>query len=223
MAGTTWGASQATLRTSALALCYSAAEYCAPVWGRSAHVSRVDVQLNRTMRIISGSLKSTPLPWLPVMASVPPPALRREQATQKQHKRIQNTAIDTPLQKVVADAPLTNRLSSRRPFYRSEKPDFSIGDAWRSEWSGLNVRGAQLVMDPTLELPGFLTLNRKQWTYCNRIRSHHGRTAANLHRWGYLESPTCPRCHSNPQDMDQQPTCPALPDNSNYRRIQHRS
>jgi len=35
-----------TLRSSALALCYSAAEYCAPVWSRSAHTSRVDVQLN---------------------------------------------------------------------------------------------------------------------------------------------------------------------------------
>ena len=36
----------------ALALCYSAAEYCAPVWSRSAHTSRVDVQLNSTVRLI---------------------------------------------------------------------------------------------------------------------------------------------------------------------------
>ena len=100
------------------------------------------------------------------------------------------------------ELPGLSSLSRKQGTYCNGKPDFSIGDAWRSEWSGLNVRGGQLLMDPTLELPGFLTLNRKQWTYCNRIRSHHGRTAANLHRWGYLESPTCPRCHSNPQDMD---------------------
>ena len=31
LAGSTWGASANTLRSSALALCYSAAEYCAPV------------------------------------------------------------------------------------------------------------------------------------------------------------------------------------------------
>ena len=31
LAGTTWGAGAKTLRTSALALCYSVAEYCAPV------------------------------------------------------------------------------------------------------------------------------------------------------------------------------------------------
>ena len=41
--GSTWGASANTLRSSALALCYSAAEYCAPVWSRSAHTSQVGV------------------------------------------------------------------------------------------------------------------------------------------------------------------------------------
>ena len=56
----TWGASANTPRSSALALCYSAAEYCAPVWSCSAHTSQVDVQLNSTMRLISGTLRSTP-------------------------------------------------------------------------------------------------------------------------------------------------------------------
>jgi len=41
LAGSTWGASANTLRSSTLALCYSAAEYCAPVWSRSAHTSQV--------------------------------------------------------------------------------------------------------------------------------------------------------------------------------------
>ena len=58
LAGSTWGASDNTLWSSALALCYSAAEYCAPVWSRSAHTCQVDVQLNSTMRFISGTLRS---------------------------------------------------------------------------------------------------------------------------------------------------------------------
>ena len=45
LAGSTWGASANTLQSSAPALCYSAAEYCAPVWSRSAHTSQVNVQL----------------------------------------------------------------------------------------------------------------------------------------------------------------------------------
>jgi len=45
LAGSTWGASANTLRSSALVLCYSAAEYCAPVWSRSAHTSQVNSHL----------------------------------------------------------------------------------------------------------------------------------------------------------------------------------
>lgn len=37
LAGTNWGCRANVLRTSALALVYSVAEYCAPVWGRSVH------------------------------------------------------------------------------------------------------------------------------------------------------------------------------------------
>ena len=88
LVGSTWGASTNTLRSSALALCYSATEYCAPVWSLSAHTSRVDVQLNSTMRLISGILRSTPLPWLPVLSNIEPPALRRKAATDKLVEKI---------------------------------------------------------------------------------------------------------------------------------------
>ena len=52
LAGSSWGANAQVLRTSALSLVYSAAEYCAPVWLNSAHTQRVDVQLNRVMRTL---------------------------------------------------------------------------------------------------------------------------------------------------------------------------
>jgi hypothetical protein len=39
---------------------YSTAEYCCPVWKDSAHVNTIDAQLNTTLRIIPGTLKSTP-------------------------------------------------------------------------------------------------------------------------------------------------------------------
>jgi len=88
LAGSTWGASANTLQSSALALRYSAAEYCAPVWSRSAQTSQVDVQLNSTMQLISGTLCSTPLPWLPVLSNIEPPALRRKAATDKLVEKI---------------------------------------------------------------------------------------------------------------------------------------
>jgi len=118
LAGSTWGASANTLRSSlwrfavqqqstapqssrfhlgcqrqhpaviALALCYSAAEYCTPVWSRSAHTSQVDVKLNCTMHLISGTLLSTLLPWLPVLSNIELPALQRKAATDKLEENI---------------------------------------------------------------------------------------------------------------------------------------
>ena len=83
LASSTWGAEANTLRTSALALCYSVAEYCAPVWNRSPHTNVVDTQLNASMRIITGSVPSCPLPWLPVFSNIQPPYLRRKASTDK--------------------------------------------------------------------------------------------------------------------------------------------
>ena len=62
--GTTWGASPSVRKISALAQYYSVAEYCAPVWGRSLHTAKINIQPRQAMRIITGTLKSTPLPWL---------------------------------------------------------------------------------------------------------------------------------------------------------------
>ena len=83
LAGTSWGASAPTLRTSALALCYSVEEYCAPVWSRSPYTRLVDVQLNEAMCTVSGTLRPTPLLWLPVLSHIAPLHLRRKEATTK--------------------------------------------------------------------------------------------------------------------------------------------
>jgi hypothetical protein len=72
LADTGWGAGTETLRTAALAIVYSTVEYCAPVWLNSVHISKIDVQLNNAMRIISGCVQSTQLPWLPTLAHITP-------------------------------------------------------------------------------------------------------------------------------------------------------
>ena len=155
------------------------------------------------MRTISGTLKSTPNPWLPVMSAIAPPNIRRQEATQKQHHRIENTHINIPLKTIIQSAPTTSRLKSRNPFYNSKIESFDPDKAWKEQWSENKPRGANLIEDPTnVPLPGFKKLTRKQWSTCNRIRSKQGRTASNLHRWGYKDSPACTSCNAASQNMD---------------------
>lgn len=60
LAGTTWGCSAKTLRTTTRAMILSVADYCSPVWMLSAHVKLIDTQINVAMRIITGAVYSTP-------------------------------------------------------------------------------------------------------------------------------------------------------------------
>ena len=81
LANTSWGANPETLRTSALALCYSTAEYCSPVWSRSCHAKKVDPELNKACRTITGNLRQTPLQTVYRLAGIAPPNIRRDTQT----------------------------------------------------------------------------------------------------------------------------------------------
>jgi len=130
----------------------SAAEYCAPVWSRSAHTSRVDVQLNSTVHLISGTLCSTPLPWLPVLSNIEPPALRRKAATDKLVEKI--IKHDSwPIQPDILNPPLL-RLTSRKPLWLDLQP-VDIKSRWRHNWKLAQVVNSHLVCDPTVWQPGF--------------------------------------------------------------------
>ncbi|VVC26291.1 Hypothetical protein CINCED_3A012947 [Cinara cedri] len=87
LAGTGWGADAKTLRVAALSLVYSTAEYGSQVWCNSTHVRKIDTQLNSVMRVISGPVKSTPLQWLPALANIKPPHIRRKDALVKTIKK----------------------------------------------------------------------------------------------------------------------------------------
>ena len=64
-----WGAGAKTLHTATLFLVYSTAEYCAPVWCRSANT--------RLIGIVTGCLRLTPTKHLPILSGIQPAELRR--------------------------------------------------------------------------------------------------------------------------------------------------
>lgn len=90
-------AEDVTLVYSGLQLAYSVTKYCAPLWARSTHCSKVDVQLKQTMRIISGTIKSTPNEWLPVLPNIAPPNLRKQSHTTNTPEKL-SSLPNLPLQ-----------------------------------------------------------------------------------------------------------------------------
>ena len=75
--GSGWGAGAKTLRIATLSLFHSTAEYCAPVWCRSAHTRLIDSVLNDALRIVTGCLRPTLTDHLPVLSGIQPAELRR--------------------------------------------------------------------------------------------------------------------------------------------------
>jgi len=142
LAGTSWGASASTLRTSALALCYSVAEYCCPVWARSSYTKLIDTQLHSAVRLISGSLQPTQLSWLPVLSNVAPPSLRCKAVTDIMLQIIK-AHPNWPLYADVFEHPPPRR-ASRRPI-------------WSTQLRSGERTGRRLLWSTTLLLPTLLS------------------------------------------------------------------
>jgi len=81
LAGSGWGAGTTTLQTATLALVHSTAEYCAPVWCRSAHTRLIDPDISNASQIVTGCLCPTPADNLSILASIQPAELCHKGAT----------------------------------------------------------------------------------------------------------------------------------------------
>ena len=74
LATSKWGASPRFLRTTALALSFSAAEFANPVWVRLVYASHLDLVLNASC-LITGRLKPTDTGNLHLLAGIAPPEI----------------------------------------------------------------------------------------------------------------------------------------------------
>ena len=81
LVGSGWGAGAKSLRIATLSLVYSTAEYCTPVWCRSAHTRLIDSVLNYALCIVTECLLPTPTNRLPILSDIQPAELRRLGAT----------------------------------------------------------------------------------------------------------------------------------------------
>lgn len=199
LASTGWGACAQTLRTATLSLVYSTAEYCCPAWINSTHTKKVDVQLNRAMRIVTGTLQPTPTAWLPVLANIAPPPMRREECLKKEFRKY-TTNDSLPIHTDLINPPHVRLRSRKPPRITAQKlleEDVGVAARWAEHWNTSPPTNGHLVVNPADRVPGF-NLPRREWCTLNRIRVDQSRCAYSMHRWGLKDSASCP-CGSEEQ------------------------
>ena len=199
LANSKWGADPTTLRTSALALCYSSAEYCSPVWAKSCHARKIDPELNNACRTITGTLKPTPLPAVYRLAGIAPPNIRRETQSMTQKYR-QETDTRHPLYSHINTR---KRLKSRKSFMTTESLPPEHAAAYRvhkwKDWDHCPTNDA--IQGPIEHLPLGTDLPRKEWVTLNRARAKIGKTGKNLKKWGLAQTSEC-KCGNPDQTME---------------------
>ncbi|KAI8493396.1 hypothetical protein Bbelb_287930 [Branchiostoma belcheri] len=187
LVNSSWGADPNTLKQTALALCYSTAEYCAAVWERSPHASKVDVELNRACRSITGNLMATPLSALHTLASICPPGIRRDVQTRTEREK----QLSDPRHPLYGHQELHDG-----PTPRGMTPATLRVELWKESHPSNN----RALPPPSETLPPGTDLRRRDWVALNRARAKVARTGDNLARWGKSTSTTC-SCGEDPQTI----------------------
>ena len=190
-----WGAHPATVRTTALALCFSTAEYTCSSWGHSRHTGHVDIALNDTCRIINGCVKATPIPCLYALASIAPPHIRRKVAANAD-RCIQE---DDPRHPLHGQRPAKHMLPSRNSFRDStEALSTSKQDVrttlWVEEWNALGERSTEWRdrgIIPNEHLASGTYEPWSTWRSLNRLRVLKGRCRGMMKMWKLSHTNVC--------------------------------
>ena len=220
LVGSGWGAGAKTLRIAYLSLVYSTAEYCAPVWCRSAHTRLIDSVLNDALRIVTECLRPTPTDHLPILSGIQPAELRRLGATLSLAYR-GSLDPDHILHGLLSGSSDTRqvRLRSRRPFVpaaRNVLNNLATLGIRASEWTNHKwnteyYKNASRLYDfvpRTGARPVGMGLTRAARLKLNRLRTGVGRFHSSMHKLGLAPSPNC-ECGASEQTADHVLTaCP---------------
>ena len=211
--GSGWGADAKTLCIATLSLVYSTAEYCAPVWCRSAHTCLIENVLNNALRIFTECLRPTPTDHLPILSGIQPAELRRLGATLSLAHR-GSLDPDHILHGLLSGSSDTRqaRLRSRRPFVPAARnlSDNLAGLGIRaSEWTNhkWNAECCENASRLRAFVPGTgartvgMGLPRAAWVRFNRLRTGVGRFHLSMHKWDPAALPNC-ECNASEQTAD---------------------
>ena len=168
----------------------SVADFGSQVWLNSNHTNVIDVQLNETMRIVTGTVRATPVMWLPVLSNIVPAELRRKKSLDIfifKAERHKNSILFEMIQEKTLQ-----RLKSREPIWKNfdAVKNFDINRIWTQLWNEASVFGYETIDDPTKKANG-TELERSTWVTLNQIRTHKVKCGSCLFKWGIIESPNC--------------------------------
>ena len=208
-----WGAGAKTLRIATLSLVYSTAEYCAPVWCRSAHTRLIDSVLNDEIAHSHCMPVSHSIDHLPILSGIQSAELLQMGETLSLAYRgsLDHDHILYGLLSRSSDI-LQMRLRSRRPFVPPAR--YLLNNLARlgiraSEWTNhkskaeycknasrlcafVSGTGARLI---GIGLPG------TAWVRLNRLRIGIGLFLSSMHKCGLAPSSNC-ECGASEQTAD---------------------
>lgn len=193
LAGTTWGATGTCLRTSTLALVYSTAEYCCSSWINSVHTKKIDVILSQAMRLITGTVASTPTEWLPALCNIAPPAIRRQTALVREYQKVLSNP-NLPLYDDLLYPPVPRLVSRKPPVIYAKRlieSDFHPQSAWRDIWASFGAASPLFTFENYTSRSNDFDIPRTAWKNLNRLRTGHGRCNDLLFKWKYIDDPAC--------------------------------
>ena len=183
-----WGANASTITTTSLALCYSVAEYAAPVGARSSHAHKLNPELNSACRAVTGCLKPTNVEDLYLLAGIAPPDIRRDVCA-----RVEKTKQETnEAHSLYGQNPAERRIKSRNCFLHSVRPaDFHPNVIRCSAW----LRRLQAIPHKaTVDLDESLAKGFDRpwttWRCLNRLRTRFTYSKEQRQRWRYYEGDT---------------------------------
>ena len=195
LVGSGWGAGAKTLRIATLSLVYSTAEYCAPVWFRSAHTRLTDSVLNDALRIVTGCLHPTPTDHLPVLSGIQPAELRCLGATLSLAHRgsLDPDYISYGLLSGSSD---TRQVSPFVPAARNLLDNLARLNIRASKWTNHkwkteyceNAFRLRAFVPRTGARPVGMGLPRAAWVKLNRLRTGVGRFHSSMYKWGVINA-----------------------------------
>ena len=192
LANSRWGTNARTIRTTALALCYSTAEYAAPVWERSAYAHLLNPELNQACRAITGCLRPTNVENLYLLAGIAPPEIRRSVCA-----RVERTKqVERETHSLFGHTPAIRRLKSRRSFLTSVQPvQFPAKVVRVNEWKRrLEEKAHAGLVNLYEDLATGHDSPWLSWRCLNRLRTGYTCSKEQRKKWGYFNGDTTCEC-----------------------------